>query len=441
MAKPLTAAAVLRLRPGHERREIRDGGCPGLYLLIQVSGYKSYALRHRRPSGRSAKLTLGPADLTGHESEAEPVIGAPLTLASARKLAMELHRQRAMGKDIVAVKHREKLERQVRGATTFAKATEDFVRQHAMRKQRRWPQTARILGWESTANDLELIPKGLSDRWRDRPLTEIGGDDIHFLIDEIREHGMPGLKVRHAGESEPRARMAHTVFSAFFRWLVEKRRLAVNPCVGLSRPKVGPARDRSLSDAEIIRLWQATESARVPFGQIIRLALLTGCRLREIADARRSEFTDDFAVWEIPPERTKNKRKHIIELPPLARSILASVPPGKGDLVFTWGNGQRISGFGGEKKQLDLAMEVNKPWKIHDLRRVFATGLADRLHIAPHIVEACLNHVSGHKAGVAGTYNISTYADQRKVALERWADHVGGLVSGEPAKVIPFGRS
>ena len=310
MAKPLTAAAVLRLRPGPERREIRDGGCPGLYLIIQPSGHKSYALRHRRPSGRSAKLTLGPADPTGHESESEPVIGQPLTLASARKLAMELHRQRAMGKDIVAVKHREKLERRVRGATTFAQAAEDFVRQHAMRRQRRWEQTARILGWEPTATGIELIPKGLSDRWRDRPPSEITGDDLHFLIDEICEHGIPGLKVRHAGESEPRARMAYTVISALFGWLVEKRRLAVNPCVGLSRPKAGPARDRILSDAEIIKLWQATESARVPFGQIVRLALLTGCRLREIADAHRSEFQNDFCLGNSAGANQKRPQAH-----------------------------------------------------------------------------------------------------------------------------------
>ena len=269
--------------------------------------------------------------------------------------------------------------------TTFTQAAEDFVRQHAMRRQRRWEQTARILGWEPTATGIELIPKGLSDRWRDRPPFEITGDDLHFLIDEICEHGIPGLKVRHAGESEPRARMAYTVISALFGWLVEKRRLAVNPCVGLSRPKAGPARDRILSDAEITKLWEATESARVPFGQIIRLALLTGCRLREIADARRSEFKDDFAVWEIPPQRAKNSRKHILDLPPLARAILASVPPREGDLIFTWGNDRPISGFGAEKRRLDLAMGVNKPWKIHDLRRVFATGLADRLHIAPHM--------------------------------------------------------
>jgi integrase len=440
MAKPLTAAGVLRLRPGPQRREIPDGGCRGLYLIIQPSGFKSWALRHRRPSGKSAKLTLGMADLTGRESEAEPVIGAPLTLASARKLAMELHRERATGKDVVAVKRREKLERQVRGAATFVQAAEDFVRQYAMRKQRRWQQTARLLGWQPVADGIELIPKGLSDRWRDRPLAEITGDDIHFLIDEVREHGIPGLAVRHPGESEPRARMMYAVISTLFAWLVEKRRLVANCCVGLSRPEVGPARDRVLSDAEIVKLWRATESARVPFGEIIRLALLTGCRLREIADARRrSEFTDDFAIWEIPPERTKNGRKHIIDLPPLARSILASILPGDSDLIFTWGNGQRISGFGAEKKQLDRAMDI-PPWKIHDLRRTFATKLADELHIVPHVVEACLNHASA-KTTIAATYNISTYRDQRKVALLRWADHIQALTSGEALKVIPFGRA
>src|SRR5262249_39188435 len=153
---------------------------------------------------------------------------------------------------------------------------------------------------------------------------------------------------------------------------VEKRRLAANPFTGIGRPETGPARDRLLSDAEIVKLWQATESARVPFGQGIRLALLTGCRLREIFDARRSEFTDDFAVWEIPGTRTKNRRKHILDLPPLARSILASIPTNGSDLIFTWqGNGNRITGFGAEKAQLDRDMGVSKPWKIHDLRRVF----------------------------------------------------------------------
>jgi hypothetical protein len=122
MAKQLTAAAVQRLRPSKVRREIRDGGCPGLYLIIQSTGHKSWALRFRRPGGKPAKLTLGPADFTGREGEGEPVLGAPLTLASARRLAIEFHRQRALGKDVVALRHRERLERETRGAKTFAAA-------------------------------------------------------------------------------------------------------------------------------------------------------------------------------------------------------------------------------------------------------------------------------------------------------------------------------
>ena len=73
-----------RLRPDKERREVPDGGCSGLYLIIQPSGVKSWAMRFRRPSGKSAKLTLGPVDLTNKEVQSEPVVGMPLTLASAR---------------------------------------------------------------------------------------------------------------------------------------------------------------------------------------------------------------------------------------------------------------------------------------------------------------------------------------------------------------------
>ena len=74
MAKTMTAAAVKNYRPGDGRREIPDGGCPGLYLVIQTSGHRSWAMRFRRPNGKPAKLTLGPIDLSGQEAESEPVV-------------------------------------------------------------------------------------------------------------------------------------------------------------------------------------------------------------------------------------------------------------------------------------------------------------------------------------------------------------------------------
>ncbi len=79
------------------------------------------------------------------------------------------------------------------------------------------------------------------------------------------------------------------------------------------------------------------------------------------------------------------------------------------------------------------------PWRIHDLRRTAATGMAE-LGIAPHIVEAALNYVSGAKAGVAGTYNRAAYATEKKAALERWAAHIEGLISGPPVEGLPLRR-
>jgi integrase len=59
----------------------------------------------------------------------------------------------------------------------------------------------------------------------------------------------------------------------------------------------------------------------------------------------------------------------------------------------------------------------------HDLRRTAATRMAE-LSTLPHVIEAVLNHVSGHRAGVAGIYNRATYAKEMREALERWAQHV-----------------
>ena len=64
-----------------------------------------------------------------------------------------------------------------------------------------------------------------------------------------------------------------------------------------------------------------------------------------------------------------------------------------------------------------------------------STTMHERLDVAPHIVEAILGHVSGHKRGVAGTYNRALYLDQRRDALERYADHIKGLTRARLAVV------
>ena len=73
-------------------------------------------------------------------------------------------------------------------------------------------------------------------------------------------------------------------------------------------------------------------------------------------------------------------------------------------------------------------VEPMPTWRLHDLRRTAATIMADRLGVLPHIVEAVLNHVSGHRAGVAGIYNHARYEAEIRAALCAWADHVNAIV-------------
>ena len=145
----------------------------------------------------------------------------------------------------------------------------------------------------------------------------------------------------------------------------------------------------------------------------------------------RDELSEDGATWNIPGERTKNKRAHIVPLAPLARELLSAVI-GDGKLIFTTTGRSPISGWSKIKKRLDSVMAIPS-WRLHDLRRTAATGMAE-IGIAPHIVEAALNHISGAKAGVAGTYNRAAYAPEKRAALERWAAHVQRLVSDWPAE-------
>ena len=158
MAKTLTAAAVKNYRPGKARREIPDGGCSGLYLIIQASGHRSWAMRFRRPSGKPAKLTLGPVDLSGKEAESEPVPDSPLTLASARRLAAEIHRQRAMGRDVVAdydaSRRRQKSER------------ENSRPEHIRRRRARFHRALRQQEDPSMARDRATAWPCLSANWR-----------------------------------------------------------------------------------------------------------------------------------------------------------------------------------------------------------------------------------------------------------------------------------
>jgi integrase len=444
----LTAVSVAAARPHKARREIPDAKATGLFLVIQPSGSKSWAVRLRRPDGKTAKLTLGRVNLTDEETTDKPEHGGTLTLRQARLLATKIDNERASGKDVVAERKEDKLRKRTaaadRAANTFAAAVREFFIDYQTRKwqarPRNWRNDAATLGLryrigsDPATVEPETIKGGLAEAWADKPIADIDGYAVHTVIDEAR-------KINNT-----RARKLHSALSVLFTWLQRQRRVTINPVVGVWRPGPPRPRERALKPAEIRIFWKACDNIAGPFGALWKLLLLSGCRLRECTGMTRAELGDN-GVWEIPSSRVKNHLAFMVPLPQPAFDVIADVPLIKNEagLIFTTNGKTPVSGFSKAKKTLDAEMEkiAGQPidsWCVHDLRRTFSTIMNESpedggLGIAPHIVEALLNHA---KPGMIAVYNKAKNLSEKRVALQRWAAHVEGLVSGRKAKVTPL---
>ena len=431
-----TAIAVANAKPARDeageltRTELPDRGCRGLYLVIQPGGAKSWAVRYRY-KGKPRKLTLGPA-LVLERGEAEPAhdptIDGSVTLAAARMLASDALRKVVQGADPAEQKQREKADTEALQAKLAGDTVENlkiqFIERYAKRQNRSWKQTEWIF-------DKLVLPA-----WKGRTVHDITKRDVIDLIEGIEQD---------------RPILANRVLAAvrkWFNWLAARDVVKASPCTGVVPPAKEKARDRRLTDDEIRALWAACGKGEPdgggigePFGSFVKLLLLTGQRRSEVAGMRWSELDLDKRLWMIPAERSKNKRAHAVPLARQAVAIIEGVKRiAKSDHVFTTTGDSGLGGFSRAKERLDQRMKPATAWTFHDLRRSAATGMAD-MGIPPHIVEAVLNHISGAKAGVAGIYNRAAYAAEKADALQRWADHVDGLVTtSKPAKVVPIRR-
>ena len=196
--------------------------------------------------------------------------------------------------------------------------------------------------------------------------------------------------------------------------------------VGVKAPAAETSRDRVLSDIEVRHLWRACEQTGYPYGPMVQLLLLTGARRTEVAAMRWIELDLDRREWNIPAERTKNGEAHSVPLTQAARDIIRKVPRISGnDCVFAANNGYARS-CARAKSDIDALMPECPRWTFHDLRRTLVSGMA-RLGIPLHVIEKVVNHTSGTFAGVVSVYQRHSFSDEKRQALERWAQHVVAL--------------
>jgi integrase len=268
-----------------------------------------------------------------------------------------------------------------------------------------------------SVTSIKAAERNFREHWASltkRPIGEIKRAEVAATLQTMRKD-----------YGDAAAARARSVLSSAFVWAMREGLCEANPVIGTNDPgEALQSRDRVLNNAELAAVWRCVEDD--DFGKIVKLLILTGARRNEISFLRWSEISGNTIT--IPRSRAKNGVELKLILPPLAMQILESVPR-RGDCVFGK-NGRGYSRWSFWKDKLDARLgDSVKPWRLHDLRRSTATGMAE-IGIEPHIIEAVLNHISGHKGGIAGVYNRARYTEQMRIALQRWADHIAGLLDG-----------
>ncbi|MET4296198.1 integrase [Bradyrhizobium sp. LB8.2] len=358
----------------------------------------TYVLKYRL-FGRQRFFTIGPH-------------GSPWTPEKARREAKRLLGMVAEGKDPADTK----AEASLQAADTLRKITGEYL---GIAKKKQRPRT------------YSEIERYLLIAWK--PLHSVSVFKI------TRRHVAARVAEIAAQRGAVSAARARTALSTLFNWAIrEGLDIPGNPVLGTNRPEQPKSRNRVLSDAELAAIWQACRDD--DYGRIVRLLLLTAQRRDEVGGMQWPELDTSAERWVLPSARSKNHREHELPLVPAA---LALLPPRQDDRDCVFGDGPRrkgdkhrgFSGWSKSKAALDTRIlaarkmvdEHAKPlpnWTLHDLRRTAATVMADRLGVLPHVVEAILNHVSGHRAGVAGIYNRARYRAEMRYALESWAEHL-----------------
>jgi integrase len=355
---------------------------PGLALRIRAGGSRKFVYLFRM-GGKQLKYTIGDATAWALDD----------ARTEARRLRVMVDKGINPGTA--------KAERSEASRLIFASVMEDFLAAKA-RKVR--------------ARSLVGITRHLRQNFK----------PFHALPISGLTRAMVASRLRTIAEGGPvAADRARSTLSTMYAWAIGEGLCEANPVIGTNKASDDRPRDRVLSDAELVAIWKATPDS--DFGRIVRLLMLTGQRRDEIGWLRWSEFDIAGKLIALPGERTKNHRAHEVPLSDMAVDVLAKQHRRIGrDLVF----GEGAGGFAGwtiAKRALDAATKLPH-WTLHDLRRTAATRMAD-LGVQPHIIEAVLNHVSGHRGGVAGIYNRSTYAPEKRAALDLLAGHIKANVA------------
>jgi len=375
----LTDTLIRNLRAKENRYEVFDALLPGFGIRISTSGTKSFIVFGREGTRRT-RATLGQYPI--------------LSLSEAREAAQAALKAMHQG-----TYH---LDRQV---TSYDAVLKDWYKRDQKSKK-------------SFREVERAMAAYVSPKLKGKDLRRVERKELIRIIDAVADKG-----------TQTQAARLRSYISRLFSWSTERGLLDTNPALNLPKVFKEISRDRVLSRDELIKIWHASELITRQFRVIIRLLILTGQRKSEITGMKWSEINFSEGIWVLPSERSKNGKPHIVHLCTLSLKELQRIPR-SGELVFSTTGSTPVSGFSNVKKKLDETSSVFN-WRLHDLRRTFATMSTETLRLDPHIVDLVLNHQAGTLTGVAKIYQRGSYLEERKEVLTQWDEYIKDLTKFE----------
>lgn len=397
-----------------------DENTKGLCLRVSPAGTRSWNLVYTKPSdGKRARMKIGRYP--------------EMKLGKAREKARAARGQVGQGTDPLVER------KALAAAHTVADMVDNYIARHASTKR----------SGDEIARRLRKNVSGVIGTVK---LSDLHRRDLTRCIDAVKDRG-----------AHVEANRIFEDMRAMIRWARGRGDLDQNLMEGMRKPTETAQRDRVLSADDIHTMWSALPQAdmRESTRRILRLCLVTGQRVGEVAGMTRDELDLTRGLWTIPPARAKNKREHVVPLSGLASEIIAAqiadadALAGRKDrpvprFVFP-GPGARAAVTGASVPKAVKREEVTKrgvstimgiaPWTPHDLRRSAATGM-EEIGVSPFIVGHVLNHVSATKSTITSrVYARYDYAREKREALDLWADRLAAIVEGRGATVFQLGRA
>jgi integrase len=407
-----------------KRAEYMDSVVPQLMLRL-TSRTKSFYLLARFPGHLHPTRRLLGRFYDGDPrvlEEPDPGIldraGAALTLAEARDRAQITLGMIARGRDPGA-------ERKAAAAQAKAKQTANReAARHAFERVADLWLRRKCSGLKQELEIARIIEREFTSRWKGRPIAEITREDYRQAIREI------------SSRAPHQAHNALGHLKRLLNWAAESDEFSgyasplqnVKPSSWIDVKK--EPRSRILSPDELQAVWRAAVEMNYPWGSVVQMLILTGQRLREIADLSWDEIDLDGKMILIPGRRMKGKAAHELPIAPRALELLQSLPRWSGPYVFTLNGGERsIGGFTRAKATLDELSGVTG-WRNHDIRRSVRSNFS-ALPFPDEVREAVLDHKPG---GIRRVYDLYKFTDEARALLAAWETRLLAIV--EPAAVL-----